>query len=224
MKPCNYVQIISIVRRKSTVKATSQEEQIQLWKQHFENLLGNPPKVKHELIMRIIFKQLGIKLGPFIQKELNSVLRKIKNRKTAGLKEIPPKVWKTREFNDILLWHCNAIYNQNPIDRLMKGCILPFLKKSDLGLAKNYRGITLTSIVAKIYNALPSNCIETEIEKILRKNQNGFWSNRPMTSQILTIRQILGGECAKNLEATILFVNFTEAFDSIHRSPCWLGL
>ena len=33
----------------------------------------------------------------------------------------------------------------------MKGCILPFLKKGDLGLAKNYRGITLTSIAAKIY-------------------------------------------------------------------------
>ena len=28
----------------------------------------------------------------------------------------------------------------------MKGCILPFPKKGDLGLAKNYRGITLTSI------------------------------------------------------------------------------
>ena len=28
----------------------------------------------------------------------------------------------------------------------MKGCILPFPKKGDLGLAKNYRGITLASI------------------------------------------------------------------------------
>ena len=34
----------------------------------------------------------------------------------------------------------------------MKGCILPFPKKGDLGLAKNYRGITLTSIAAKMYN------------------------------------------------------------------------
>ena len=35
--------------------------------------------------------------------------------------------------------------------------------------------------------------------------------------QILTIRRILEGVCVKILEATILFVNFTEAFDSIHR-------
>ena len=131
-----------------------------------------------------VYKQLDIKLGLFTQEELDSVLRKIKNRKAAGLDEIPPEVWKTRQFNDILLRHCNAIYNQNPIDRWMKGCILPFPKKSDLGLAKNYRGIILTSIAAKIYNAQLQNRIEPKIDNILRKNQNGFWRNRSMTSQI----------------------------------------
>ena len=35
--------------------------------------------------------------------------------------------------------------------------------------------------------------------------------------QILTIHRILDDVCAKNLEATILFVNFSKAFDSIHR-------
>ena len=150
----------------------------------------------HEPITRIISKQLDIKLGPFTQEELNSVLRKIKNRKAAGLDEIPPEVWKTRQFDDILLQHCNAVYNQNMIDRWMKGCILPFPKKGDLRLAKNYRGITLTSIAAKIYNALLRNRIEPKID-ILWKNQNGFWRNRSTTSQILTIHRILAGVWAK---------------------------
>ena len=99
----------------------------------------------------------------------------------------------------------------------MKGCILPFPKKGDLGLAKNYRGITLTSIAAKIYNALLRNCIEPKIDNILRKNQNGFRRNRSTTSQILTIHRILEGVRAKNLQATLIFVDFTKAFDSIHR-------
>ena len=208
-------------RRKSTtkakLKAANQQERIKLWKQHFKNLLGNPPKVTHESITRIISKQLDIKLGPFTQEELNSVLKKIKNRKAAELDEIPPEVWKTKHFDDILLRHCNAVYNQNLMDRWMKGCILPFPKKGDLGLAKNYRGITLTSIAAKIYNALLRNRIEPKINNILRKNQNGFRRNRSTTSQILTIRRILEGVRAKNLQATLLFINFIKAFDSIHR-------
>ena len=99
----------------------------------------------------------------------------------------------------------------------MKGCILPFPKKGNLWLAKNYQSITLTSIAAKIYNALLRSHIEPKIDNILRKNQNGFRRNRFLTSQILTIRRILEGVHSKNLPATILFVDFTKAFDSIHR-------
>ena len=98
----------------------------------------------------------------------------------------------------------------------MKGCNLLFHKKGDLGLAKSYRDITLTSIAAKIYNALLRNRIEPKIDNILRKNQNGFRRNRSPTSQILTIRRILEGVRAKNLQVTLLFVDFTKAFDSIH--------
>ena len=207
-------------RRKSTVKAklkaANQQERIKLWKQNFKNLLGNPPKVTHETITRIISKQLDIKLGPFTQEELDSVFRKIKNRKAAGLDEIPPEVWKTRQFDDILLRHCNAVYNQNPIKKWMKGCSLPFPKKGDPGLAKNYRGITLTSIAAKIYNAPLRNRIDPKIDNMLRKNQNGFRRNRSTTSRILTIRRILEGVRAKNLQSTILILDFTKAFDSIH--------
>ena len=152
-----------------------------------------------------------------MQEEFYSVLRKIKNRKEVGLDEILPEVWKTRQFDDILFSHSNVVYNQNIIDRWTKGCIFPFPKKSDLRLAKNYWGITLTSIAAKIYNALLRNCIESKTENTLRRNQNGFQRNRFMTSQILTIRRILEGVRAKNLEATILFVNFAKTFDSIHR-------
>ena len=137
-----YIYINEVSRRKSTakpkLKAANKQERIKLWKQHFENLLGNPPKVTHEPVTRIISKQLVIKLGPFTQEELDSVLRKIKNRKAAGLDEIPPEVWKARQFHDQLLRLCNAVYYQNTIDRWMMGCILPFPKKGDFGLAKNY--------------------------------------------------------------------------------------
>ena len=119
-------------KSKAKLKAANQQERIKLWKQHLENPVRNTPKVTLEPITRIISKQLDIKLGPFTQEELDSVLRKIKNRKATGLDEIPPEVWKTRQFDDIQLRHCNAVYNQNPIDRWMKGCILPFPKKSDL--------------------------------------------------------------------------------------------
>ena len=132
--------------------------------------------------LELLVSNLDIKLGPFTLEDLDTVLRKVKNWKAAGIDEIPPEVWKTKQFDDILLRHCNAVYNQNPIDRWMKGCIFLFPKKGDLGLAKTYRGITLTSLAAKIYNAQLRNRIEPKIDNILRKNQNGFPRNRSTSS------------------------------------------
>ena len=122
-----------------------------MWKGHFKNLLGKSPKVTNKPIKKIN-NQLDIKREQFTQGELNLGETKIKNRKTARLYEIPPEIWKTRKFNDLLLRYCNAIYNQIIIERWTNSCILPFRTKGDLRIAKNYQGITLTSIVAQIYN------------------------------------------------------------------------
>ena len=119
------------------------------------------------------------------------------------------------QFYILTFWY--QLWSTSVFFSFSKGCILPFPKKGDLGLAKNYRGITLTSIAAKIFNAQLWNRIEPKIDNILRKNQNGFRRNRSSTSQILTIRRIFEGLRAKHLQATLLFVDFTKAFDSIHR-------
>ena len=91
-----------------------------------------------------------------------------------------------------------------------------FLKKIDFGIGKNYRGITLSSKAATVYSAVLRNHTKPDIEKILRKNQNGFRRKRSMTPHVLTIRRILGVP-AKNLKMTLLFGDFSHAFESIHR-------
>ena len=83
-------------------------------------------------------------------------------------------------------------------------------------LPRTIRVKTLISIAAKIYSTLLLNRIEPQVEKILKKNQNGFHRNWS-SSQILTIHQILECVCANNLKATLLFVNFSKVFDSIHK-------
>ena len=45
--------------------------------------------------------------------------------------------------------------------------------------------------------------------------QNGFRRNQSTISQIFTIHWIREGVCVKTLQATLLFINFPEAFDSI---------
>ena len=129
------------------------DDPFEKWMNHFQNLLGKSPIVSDSAIEKVIEHDLEIKTGPFNKPELDLVLNKLQNKKAAGLDGIPPEVWKTGKFND-LLYYCNEVYKGNAIQSWTEVCILPFPKKGDLSKTSNYRGITLTSIAAKIYNAL----------------------------------------------------------------------
>ena len=59
------------------------------------------PKITDKPTTKNIKIKLDIKLGHFTPEELSVVQIEIKNRKTAGLDEIPREVWKTRKFNDL---------------------------------------------------------------------------------------------------------------------------
>ena len=58
------------------------------------------------------------------------------------------------------------------------------------------------------------NRIRPAVDIILRKNQNYFRTNRSTSGEILTARRIIEGSNAKNLRATILYIDFSIAFDS----------
>ena len=94
-----------------------------------------------------------------------------KNSKAAGPDEIPTDVWMIY-FSD---------YKQSAADKVTKGYILPFLKKCGFEITKNFIGIMITGIAANACDDLLSNHIWPEIEKILSKNQNNFWSHRSPT-------------------------------------------
>ena len=95
--------------------------------------------------------------------------------------------------------------------------LIPVPKSGDLSLTANYRGISLSSIVAKTYNRMLLNRIRPRLDDKLRPNQCGFREKRSTTEQILALRRIIEGIEDKNLSAVVTFIDFKKAFDTIHR-------
>ena len=114
-------------------------------------------------------------------------------------------------------YFCNKTFNGDRPNIWVKSGIIPLPKKGDLGDTGNYRGISLTVTAAKIYNKILLDRIRPHLDPLLRVNQNGFRTGRSTLPQILTLRRLKKGIKEKQLPAILTFVNFSKAFDSIHR-------
>ena len=143
----------------------------------------------------------------------------IKCGKIAGEDGIMPEVLKYVPIDEIVLDIINKSYiNSEQSDQWNISNIVHVPKSGDLTKADNYRGISLTSIMAKTYNRMILNRIRPVLDPLLRPNQNGFRQKRTTVGQILAIRRILDGIKDTNLPAIFTFIDFKKAFDSIHRS------
>ena len=203
---------------KGKLKADNPAERVKLWKDHFVNLLGQPPVITdNQSISKVVEGIVPISTEEFNLEELRKCIKSFKNNKAVGVDNIPIEVWKSGALELPLLNVCNKALNGERPDMWVKSNIIPLPKKGDLGQAKNYRGITLTVTASKIYNKMLLFRIRPQLEPILRINQNGFRPGRSTLSQILVLRRLIEGIKAKQLTAVITFVDFKKAFDSIHR-------
>ena len=95
--------------------------------------------------------------------------------------------------------------------------IVPVPKKGDLSMMTNYRGISLMSVAAKLYNKMLLERLRPLIDEILRRNQAGFRRGRCTVDQICALRRIFEGVEHKHIPLVATFVDFKKAFDSVNR-------
>ena len=163
-------------------------------------------------------EELDIETGPFNQEEYEKAKKSLVEGKSCGEDGIPPEVLKRCDVDETILSFCNnALINGDKPNQWSILNIVPIPKSGDLSLGGNYRGISLSSIVAKTFNRLLLNRIRPALDSHLRTNQNGFRSGRTTVGHILALRRLIEGVKANHLPAIITFIDFRKAFDTIHR-------
>ena len=205
--------------QKGQIAGNTQTERIQSWYSHFQNLLGSPPIIENEdEEIPAIYTDLGIEDGPFTLGEYAKVKNTLTEGKSCGEDCITPEVLKKCNLDDIVLDFCNqALMGQGTPEQWSVLNIIPIPKSGDLSLGSNYRGISLSSVVSKVFNKMILNRIRSKLDQHLRINQNGFRPARTTVSQILALRRLIEGVKEHQLPAVITFIDFKKAFDTIHR-------
>ncbi|XP_038049670.1 uncharacterized protein LOC119723183 [Patiria miniata] len=93
--------------------------------------------------------------------------------------------------------HLALINNKVPRQWLLSN-IIPVPKSGDIGKTDNYRAISLTCIIAKMFN-LPGKVffsvllawLKVEVDSIIREEQSGYREERSCCEQTFTLRNII---------------------------------
>ena len=143
---------------------------------------------------------------------------KIKCGKSCGDDGITPEFLKYVGLDDIILGFINKAYSSKDLPREWKTLIIvPVPKSGDLTKPDNYRGISLISLVLKLYNRMILNRLRPILDPLLRISQNGFRQKRSTIGQIIALRRLIEGAKGNNLPCILTFIHFRKAFDTIHR-------
>ena len=133
---------------------------------------------------------------------MNVAKYNLREGKTSGPDNIRPEVPEKCDLDDILLEFANKLLNNNiKPDQWSEIDMLPLPKSGDLSLTANYRGISLSSMVATLANKMILNRLQPKIDKHIRPNQNGFRPGQSTTSHIFALRRLIEGVKTRNKKA-----------------------
>ena len=207
----------------SKIKGDTPEERVDKWKNHFKNLLGQPPDATSNFNLdEPILDDVNISDDDFTEDEYELAVKNMSDGKNGGADGIRPEVLKRCNMRKFILNFCNMALQKGITPKIWSEInIIPIPKKGNLSDCSNYRGISMCSVITKLLNKILLNRIRTEVDPLLRNSQNGFRPGRSTTSHILSLRRIIEGVKAKNLSAVIIFIDFKKAFDSITRDSMY---
>ena len=151
----------------------------------------------------------------------------LKNGKSARVDEIVNEVLKYGgDQVTVIMWQLiqTCFETEKIPSQWMKGIIFPIYKAGDGRKPDNYRGISLLSVVAKVYTAVLHRRLSQWCEEnnIISEEQGGFRPGRGCADQIYVLWNILMNRVGQ--KTYCCFIDLKKAFPSVWRNGLWKRL
>lgn len=163
--------------------------------EHFNDLIGSFPNSENPEpeIPNILDENLD---KEFTSTELRHAVFSQNNNKSPGTDYLPAEIFKSSYelIEPLLLKLFNTIFTSgNYPTSWGEGIITPIFKGGNIDDCKNYRGITLTNIIAKIYSQLLLNRLtKWSIEhETISDNQFGFQKGKSTSDCIFILHSLI---------------------------------
>jgi len=108
-----------------------------------------------------------------------------------------------------------------PVD-WCSACVVPLYKgKGDKYECRNSRGISLLSVVGKLYGRVLIKRVREMTNDVLMEEQSGFRKGRGCVDQVFAVRQVCEKYLAKGKDVFWAFMDLEKAYDRVDREALW---
>ena len=121
----------------------------------------------------------------------------------------------------------NVVFDSHTVPQDWRnGLIVPLFKEGDREVANNYRGITLLSIVGKLFASILEKRLSKWCEgnRIFEQEQAGFRPGRTTVHQIFTLLEVIKKRKNKHRSTYCCFLDIRKAYDTVWREGLWKKL
>ena len=138
--------------------------------------------------------KLGVNQS-FSKKELQSIIKNLKNNKAEGYDSISNEMIKYASINVLGLLHCfiNLLGKISDTTIWMFRYYKSHLQEGSQDDLSNYRGICISSVLLKIICSLLNNRLQTFCSKfnLISDNQTGFKKDHRNSDHLFTLKNIV---------------------------------
>ena len=225
--PSEFWRQVRAINRKAFVRCPIKTN---IWENYFRDLLTQQSVVGFEHLDNSLIKFVPDDLvgldSEITGEEVMCAVSKLKGGKSVGNDEITTEMIKNmpesmfKIFTNLL----NAMYSTSHYPTSWKQTIiLPIFKKGDPTIPDNYRGISITSILSKVFMSILTDRLSSwaEDNNIIVEEQAGFRRGYSTVDNIFVLHSIIQHYLQRKRKVYVAFVDFKKAFDTVNKEVLW---
>ena len=154
------------------------------------------------------------------EEDVKLLLSNLNVGKSMGPDEIHPKILKFLSTNAGFVAALTLLFNKcikdEKIPEIWKtATVIPLHKKGSIHLPSNYRPVSLTCILCKLFEKIIRSHILNFIKSKFISNQHGFVQGKSTLSNLLESIDTINEYLSEGNIADILYLDFSKAFDTV---------
>ena len=203
-----------------------EECMLKRWKEHFESLFERDETGTN--ISPAKNNESEINICEISMEEIMKALKCMKSGKAAGYDRVSVEMLKAGRGIVASQLYClfNLCWTKGQVpEDWTKAVIVPIYKgKGSQQDCKNYRGISLLSVVGKLYAKVLTERLINETDGKMWDVQAGFRKGMGCTDQVFSLRCIAEKFLAKHQKVYCAFIDLEKAYDRVVRNELWSTL